>query len=190
MIPTVVASGAEALNVLKETQETGEPFSLVLLDNMMPEMDGFELAEHIKHNPELTPATMMMISSAGRREDALRCKQVGVSAYMCKPIRRVELMSGILEALSLTDQETEGRRSPARLAADRAASSLRILLTEDNVVNQKLAVRLLEKRGHRVSEGSSRGATTFCRRSSPSSFPDLCWDLFWRPSWRPRSRRR
>jgi two-component system, sensor histidine kinase and response regulator len=151
MKPTVVAGGKQALAVLQQAQQAGEPFALVLLDNMMPEMDGFTLVEQIHQHPELVGATLMMISSAGRREDALRCQELGVSAYMTKPIRRAELMDSILQALSLKDLDADWARKGARPSMDRCAQGLRILLAEDNLVNQKLAVRLLEKRGHAVA---------------------------------------
>ena len=151
MKPTVVASGQQALTVLQHAQRSGEPYPLILLDNMMPEMDGFTLVEHIRQHPELAGATLMMISSAGRHEDAQRCRELGVSAYMAKPIRRTELMDGILRALSLKEAKS---RSPGLAGQPKGRWSgppLRILLAEDNVVNQKLAVRLLEKRGHSVA---------------------------------------
>ncbi len=151
MKPTVVAGGKQALAVLQQAQQAGEPFALVLLDNMMPEMDGFTLVEQIHQHPELVGATLMMISSAGRREDALRCQELGVSAYMTKPIRRAELMDSILQALSLKDLDSDWARKGARPSMDRCTQGLRILLAEDNLVNQKLAVRLLEKRGHAVT---------------------------------------
>jgi CheY-like chemotaxis protein len=151
MKPTVVAGGQQTLAVLRQAQQSGEPFALVLLDNMMPEMDGFTLVEQIHRHPELAGATLMMISSAGRREDAQRCRELGVSAYMTKPIRRAELMEAILRALSLKTPETATARQATHSAESRCARSLRILLAEDNLVNQRLAVRLLEKRGHTVS---------------------------------------
>jgi signal transduction histidine kinase/CheY-like chemotaxis protein len=151
MRPSVASSGKQALAMLQQAQRAGEPFALVLLDKMMPEMDGFALVEHIHQHPELTGATLMMLSSAGRREDAQRCREAGVSAYMTKPIRRAELMDSILRALSLKGSENE----PAQLAThpprSHCAQRLQILLAEDNLVNQMLAVRLLEKRGHAVT---------------------------------------
>jgi CheY-like chemotaxis protein len=150
MKPTVVAGGPQALAVLRQAQQAGEPFALVLLDNMMPEMDGFTLVEHIQEHPELAGATLMMLSSAGRREDAQRCRELGVSAYMAKPIRRVELMDAILRALSLKASDAAPARLAAHASVSRCARSLLILLAEDNLVNQRLAVRLLEKRGHTV----------------------------------------
>ncbi|MHB0959478.1 MAG: response regulator [Pirellulaceae bacterium] len=150
MKPTVVAGGKQAMAVLQQAQQAGEPFALVLLDNMMPEMDGFALAEQIQQHPELAGATLMMISSAGRRDDAARCRELGVSAFMTKPIRRAELMESILQALSFRESDPTEARPTTGPSLTSTARHLRILLVEDNLVNQKLAVRLLEKRGHSV----------------------------------------
>ncbi len=159
MKPSVASSGRQALAMLQQAQQAGEPFALVLLDNMMPEMDGFMLVEHIHQHPELAQATLMMISSAGRREDAQRCREAGVSAYMTKPIRRAELMDSILRALSLKESETDSARLAMHPSRNPCARRLQILLAEDSLVNQKLAVRLLEKRGHTVTvAGNGREA--------------------------------
>ncbi len=151
MRPTVVGGGNQALAVLEQAQQAGEPFPLVLTDNMMPEMDGFALVEHIRRHPELAGATLMMVSSAGRRDEARRCQELGVSAYMTKPIRPAELMAAILQALRLAEPDAARARRASRPPPRRRVPSLRILLAEDNLVNQKLAVRLLEKRGHAVA---------------------------------------
>jgi CheY-like chemotaxis protein/HPt (histidine-containing phosphotransfer) domain-containing protein len=126
---------------------------------MMPAMDGFTLAEQILQYPALAGATLMMISSAGRREDAERCRALGVSAYMTKPIRRAELMTAILNSLSPEDAAARTRLRSPRSSPDQCRRSLHVLLAEDNLVNQKLAVRLLEKRGHTaVVVGNGREA--------------------------------
>lgn len=151
MKPAVATSGKQGLAMLRQAQQAGEPFALVLLDNMMPEMDGFAFVEHIQQHPELVGATLMMVSSAGRREDAQRCREAGVSAYMTKPIRRAELMDSILRALSLKESETDSARLARHASRSHCARRLQILLAEDSLVNQKLAVRVLEKRGHAVA---------------------------------------
>ena len=150
MVPTLVDSAAEALDALRQAHASGEPYPLVLLDNMMPGMDGFALVEEIGRHPDLAGATLMMISSAGRREDAQRCRKLGVSAYMTKPIRRAELLEAILHALGLADDAADEISGAVRPALERCERPRRILLTEDNRVNQQLAMRLLEKRGHTV----------------------------------------
>ncbi|HZT33762.1 MAG TPA: response regulator [Bryobacteraceae bacterium] len=140
------AGGAEAIRVLEEAGEAGSPFAVVLTDVHMPEMDGFMLAERIRQNPSLADATVMMLTSGAHRGDAARCKELGVAAYLTKPVARAELLAAI--------QRARGARAERRQAGAPAARanmrSLRILLAEDNIVNQTLAARLLEKRGHQV----------------------------------------
>jgi CheY-like chemotaxis protein len=124
---------------------------------MMPEMDGFMVVEQIKQHRALTGATILMLSSADRAEDNARCQELGVALYLRKPIKQSELLDAILNALSdVADTEVPAEDAqatdveppvPPPLAAH---ASLRILLAEDNEVNQALAVKLLEKRGHTV----------------------------------------
>ena len=162
MRPTVVEGGSEALSALERAHGAGEPFSLVLLDAMMPEMDGFALATRIREKPELAGATLMMLSSADRREDAARCRDVGVAAYLTKPIRQSTLLDMIMTALgptvSVEDRPAASApRAPA--PSDGPQRNLRLLLAEDNAVNQRLAVSILEKRGHTVTvAGTGREA--------------------------------
>jgi PAS domain S-box-containing protein len=151
MAPTVVEGGREALAALARARGSGSPFALVLLDAMMPEMDGFMLAERIRQEPESVGATLMMLSSANRREDASRCRELGVANYLTKPVRQSTLLDAIMTSVG-TSRRMDDRAAP-RPAARRpgkAARTLRLLLAEDNAVNQRLAVSLLEKRGHHV----------------------------------------
>jgi two-component system, sensor histidine kinase and response regulator len=157
--PVGVGSGAEAILALRDAQILGRGFPLILLDAQMPLMDGFALVEQIKLNPQWDAATIMMLSSAGQRGDARRCRELGVAAYLTKPVRTGELLEAILVALG----NAAGGSAAAALTAEKAAhlvtrhslreahARLRILLVEDNPVNQRLAIRLLEKRGHVVT---------------------------------------
>ena len=153
MKPTAVEGGRAALQALEVAKSTGRPFPLILLDGQMPEMDGFTLAERIKKDPGLVGATIMMLTSAGHLGDAARCRELGISAYLVKPIRQGELLQGICDILNLTTQKKAPlvTRHTLREARNRA----RVLLAEDNAVNQTLAVRLLEKRGYIVSVASN-----------------------------------
>jgi signal transduction histidine kinase/DNA-binding response OmpR family regulator len=153
MKPTLVESGDEALSQLSAARSAGEPYALVLTDMHMPNMDGFTLVERIRQRPELSTATIMMLTSAGHRGDALRCKDLGVSAYLLKPIRQSELREAIARVLGSREQKGAVpliTRYSLHDSRDSAAC-LRVLLAEDNPVNQLLATRLLEKRGHRVT---------------------------------------
>ncbi len=153
MISVSVEEGQQALDALSGARAAGQPFSLVLTDMHMPKMDGFTLVEQIRKRPELATATIMMLTSAGHRGDAARCQELGVAAYLLKPIRQSELREAIARVLGahaqngaiplITRYSLHDGRDPA--------ASLHVLLAEDNAVNQRLAVRLLEKRGHRVT---------------------------------------
>ncbi len=149
MKPTVVQSGREALQAMYSAYQAGIPFKLVLLDNSMPEMDGFTLAEQIQQKPELVGTLLMMLSSADRHASTARCHELGMNAYLTKPIRRQELLSTMLSALHAAPSEFSGP-TPTRQTVGLPKQKLRVLLTEDNFVNQRLAVRLLEKRGHTI----------------------------------------
>ena len=148
--PTAVESGARAITALREAQGLGSIFPLILLDAQMPEMDGFALAECIKRNPDWRAATIMMLSSAGQRGDARRCRELGVAAYLTKPVRQGELLDAILTALGTRPIKEAPPVLVTRHSLRENSNHLRILLVEDNAVNQVLAVRLLEKRGHTV----------------------------------------
>ena len=153
MKPTVASDGPSALADLAAAHEAGEPYRLILTDMHMPKMDGFGVIEQIKQNPALAAATIMMLSSGGHRGDAAKCQTLGVAAYLLKPVRQTELREAITRAIGtipvpwntsmITQKKLREERPPSQF--------LSILLAEDNVVNQRLAVRLLEKRGHTVA---------------------------------------
>jgi CheY-like chemotaxis protein len=151
MRPTVVEGGRQALAAMERALGAGEPFALVLLDAMMPEMDGFTLAERIGQDAQLVGPTLMMLSSANRGEDAARCRELGVATYLTKPVRQSTLLDAVMTALGTSasgaDRAAPTAARPTPVAGRRA---LRLLLAEDNVVNQRLAVSLLQKRGHQV----------------------------------------
>jgi signal transduction histidine kinase/DNA-binding response OmpR family regulator len=150
MKPTAVDGGRAALQAMEVAKNAGYPFPLILLDGQMPEMDGFTLAEHIHKDPESLNATIMMLTSAGHLGDAARCRELGISAYLVKPIRQGELLDAICQVLDKTAQ-----KKPAPLVTRHTLQEekhrIHILLAEDNAINQTLAVRLLEKRGYSVT---------------------------------------
>jgi len=152
--PAAVDSGSAALSEMARAAAVGEPYPLVLVDAMMPEMDGFTLIEHIRRQTEFAPPSIMMLTSADRRGDALRCQNLGLSAYLIKPIRSAELLEAIVTCLN--GSSTAKRPLPLvpvrrrTLPANRPmrGSQLRVLLAEDNHVNQRVATYLLGKQGH------------------------------------------
>jgi signal transduction histidine kinase/CheY-like chemotaxis protein len=155
MRPTQASNALQALSLLQQACQNGQPFTLVLIDAYMPDMDGFKLAEQIKRRPELAMATIMMLTSGGQRGDAARCRELGIAAYLTKPVRQSELHAALEAALSgtsLTRQErpTVSLITRHTLREARRGSKMRVLLAEDNVVNQHLALRLLEKHGYSV----------------------------------------
>ena len=147
-----VESGDEALAELCAAGRAREPYALILTDMHMPGMDGFNLVERIRQLPELSTATVMMLTSSESRGDAARCKGLGVSAYLLKPIRLSELREAIARVVGAREQHSAIPLVTLGSVKDpqAACETLRILLAEDNLVNQRLMTRLLEKRGHRV----------------------------------------
>ncbi|HLJ97569.1 MAG TPA: response regulator [Gemmataceae bacterium] len=147
MKPTVVESGRSALAEMKRAVAAGQPYPLVLLDAMMPEMDGFSLARQVHQQPQWAGATIMMLSSADRGMNSARLQELGIAAYLTKPIKQSELFDAIMMTLGVAARRAE----PAEDAKPTAARpGRRILLAEDNAVNQKLVVRLMERAGHHV----------------------------------------
>jgi two-component system sensor histidine kinase/response regulator len=151
MRSTVVTDGPAALAAMKGACADRDPFRLVLLDAHMPDMDGFMLAEQINDNPRIAGPTLMMLSSAGGLAQAEHCRRAGISSYLTKPIKQSELLDGILALLDSRDASGKGSTGdPQNRAAARPTHPLLILVAEDNVVNQRLATGILEKRGHTV----------------------------------------
>ena len=155
MRPTVVAGADDALRELTESVASGEPFPLVLLDGHMPETDGFMLAEMIRNRPELLSSTLMMLTSGGQLGDVARCRSLGISAYLIKPVTQSDLFDKIVHVLDRSNvMPPSSSESPATIAMPRinlTKTPMRVLVVEDNIVNQRLAIRLLEKRGHSLA---------------------------------------
>lgn len=149
MEPTAVEGGNDALESLTESAARSAPYDMVLLDAQMPGMDGFEVAERIAANSELSDTPMIMLTSAGQYGDVARSKDAGVAAYMMKPIKQSELFDSIISVLGRAKPSSQTEHQ-APEATEKAVRPLHIILAEDNAVNQRLAMAVLQKRGHSV----------------------------------------
>jgi two-component system, sensor histidine kinase and response regulator len=150
MKPSLAESGPAALALLEVAAQAGRPFPLVLLDVMMPEMDGYLVAERIKDNAAMAGAAIVMLTSGNTRGEARRCRELGVAAFMVKPVQQSELFDAIVTSLTPARQPREVKPAMEN-SIPLVKRPLRILLAEDNAVNQRVAVMTLEKMGHKVS---------------------------------------
>ena len=151
MEATEVEGGADALQALRAASARHENFHLILLDAMMPGMDGFQVLEQIRREPAIDRPAILMLSSADQRGAVARCRQLGAAAYLIKPIRPSELLASVENALQASSEKNHPVRQAASISANTVylqGRRLRILVTEDNPVNQLLAVRVLQKAGH------------------------------------------
>ncbi len=146
---TAVSGAREALLTLREAQQAGRPYDLVLTDCQMPDQDGFELTRQIKHEPLFDGTVIMMLTSGTQPGDIALCEQLGISAHLMKPVKQSELFDAMGLALGFVSAEQEEPPTPVVQSVTQLRQ-LRILLAEDSLVNQKLARGLLEKHGHSV----------------------------------------
>jgi len=148
MKPAVAEGGRAAIHSLLRASASGQPFRLMLLDAEMPDMDGFEVARQTRSNPELVGAALMMLSSADQQRGRARCREIGINTYLIKPINPSALLNAIRSALGAQSVEESIMSTVTPGLQIRPPKSLRVLIAEDNAVNQMLAVRLLNRHGH------------------------------------------
>ncbi|MFH1279774.1 MAG: response regulator [Candidatus Eisenbacteria bacterium] len=147
--PVVMSDGRSAIDRLRQERDRGAAFPLAILDAHMPGKSGFDVAEAVAEDPSLAGAVVMLISSAQQNRDADRCRKLGIRNYLVKPVRQGELAHAIGRAL-LPPEDGEPETVRPTRAPRKAARRLRILLAEDNPVNQLVARRILEKEGHEL----------------------------------------
>jgi CheY-like chemotaxis protein len=157
-----VASGPEALAALRSAHSAADPYQIAILDYQMPEMDGEALGRAIKADPTLHQTALVLLTSVSQRMDTRRLTAAGFDAVLTKPVRALQLMNTLatLWGAKTLNTPPKGAKAPtltapqppamAGLPAAGPTARARVLLAEDNIVNQKLAVRVLERLGCRV----------------------------------------
>jgi signal transduction histidine kinase/CheY-like chemotaxis protein/HPt (histidine-containing phosphotransfer) domain-containing protein len=164
-----VGDAAAALTVLRAAAARGEPFEIALLDMQMPEMDGLALAHAIRGEAALAGTVVVLLTSIGLHGDAQAARAAGVRAFLTKPVRQTELQRCLLAALGKVPPDLDPLRPPAPAAAP-VTGGARILLAEDNAVNQEVLLAMLGSLGHRAQvAGDGRQALDLHARGD--------WDL-------------
>jgi two-component system, sensor histidine kinase and response regulator len=178
MRPILAEDGAGALRAMESARAAGHPFPVVLLDAKMPGIDGFVVAERIQKGPTLAGSVILMLSADRHLIDAGRCHDLGVNAFLTKPIGQSELLDAILSVLGVSVAEERLIEVSAPVQQKPKGRRLNILLAEDNPVNQKLAVRLLEKAGHRVIvAGTGKEALAKWEKAGSPAFDVILMDI-------------
>jgi PAS domain S-box-containing protein len=146
MKPKAVAGAREALAELERAARARRPYALVLLDGNMPGMDGFGLAAAIRRRPRVARASVMMLTSSPRPDDRARCAELGISSYLMKPVKQSDLLDTLMGVLAVPGAAQPRAATPARPRP--GSRRLKVLVAEDNIVNQQVALGMLERAGH------------------------------------------
>ncbi len=149
MVPTMADGAVSAIRELEQAIADERPFDLILTDANMPEVDGFMLIEELRKRPHLSRNVIMMLTSGGHANDLARCSTLNIASYLLKPVKQSELFDAIVDVLGVSDVEDDKSDHPDRFS--KHSRELNVLLAEDSKVNQKLALALLQKWGHRVT---------------------------------------
>jgi len=174
MRAALAESAARALDILDQAAKSGAPFQLALLDAHMPHMDGLALAERIRQDPRFAKLILMVLTSAGSRPPEARFKQTGIEVWLTKPIKQSDLFDAIATAVGGGRPSRSKAKRPARATA--ARRSCKILVAEDNVVNQSMVVRMLGKLGHK-SEVAANGLEVLAALERTQDFDLILMDV-------------
>ena len=150
MIPTLADGGPAALDELHKAADENKPFDLILTDCHMPKMDGFMFVEELKKFPELARSVIMMLTSSDRPGASAHCTDLGIAATLLKPLKQSELRETIVKTLGLADRHQATLTAGQSASKPSIAQHLRVLMAEDNLINQRVATRFLNKLGHSV----------------------------------------
>ncbi|MCA9060359.1 MAG: response regulator, partial [Planctomycetaceae bacterium] len=151
MRPTIAVNAQEGMRLLKQAQTAGTPFLLLLSDVNMPQHDGFALAEWIRADETVSEIPIILLTSSGRPGDADRRRRLNIAANLLKPVKQSDLFDAVVTVLNIDSPEDDVHLPSRSPESDVQVRSLSILLAEDNLVNQKLALGVLGKMGHRVT---------------------------------------
>lgn len=159
MDPVAVSDGGAAIRAMEQANDEARAFGLTVIDARMPRMDGFALVREIKNRPDLPDPTVIMLTSAGKVGDGAHCRELGISAYLAKPVKKADLWQAITLALSTPPAAGKPEDLITQHSLREGRRTLRVLVVDDSPVNLKLAVRLLERRGHTTATaGNGREA--------------------------------
>ncbi len=150
LLPSEAPDGQSGLKELESAKRKGDPYQLILLDKNMPDLDGFEVTQKIKQIPEYADIPIIFVTSSEEKGDRQKAKELGISDFLLKPVRRSKLYDAILNALAAEGKKKE-KPEKQKIESLLKDKPLKILLAEDNLINQKMAARLLEKQGWRVT---------------------------------------
>jgi PAS domain S-box-containing protein len=177
MKPVLAEGGRAGVAAMRERKASGAAFPLVLLDGEMPGMNGFAVAEEVRKAPELAGAIVLMLNSGGQQHDAVRHRALGIAGHLVKPIGQTELLEAVLAAIGMPSGAPVQRQAIEDVPFA-AQKRLRILLAEDNSVNQLVAVRLLGKAGHTVViAGNGREALAALNGTGAGAFDLVLMDV-------------
>ena len=175
MTPTTVADAESALAALRRTANGPTPFDVVIADCQMPDVDGFTLARRVKRDEQLATTPIVMLTSLGEPRDVVRCRRIGVDAYLSKPVKHSDLLDALVTVFGVSTRTPPGA---TRRAARSRNRPLRILVAEDNLVNRKLVTRLLQRRGHRITAvDNGRAAVATVTKATAQAFDVVLMDV-------------